>query len=906
MASPDLVALVAVPGRLVSVSASGEVDDLNPEDARALASAGRLLCVHAPSLARRLGLDRLAGLDLLELFAFVHPARFCLPSPRGLAAALDLDVPDDPVDQALALHRALALLLGTLAAPGQRGQAIAARVAAAMGQAGWPWAPAVLQALGGARDGPGSGFDVWTRLPEWEEPPPEGDPLSRPVSEDEARQALAGLLHDAAEARPQQADYAALAAGAFAPRLREGAPSMVLAEAGTGIGKTLGYIAPASVFAAKNGGPVWLSTYTRVLQRQLDRELSRLYPVAAEKAAKVVVRKGRENYLCLLNFEDQARQGPPDRPDRVALGLIARWAEATRDGDMVGGDFPAWAGDLLGVRVSALTDRRGECIHSACPHYRKCFIERGIRKARQAEIVVANHALVMITAARAVEGRDIPLRIVFDEGHHVFDAADGAFSAHLTGVEAADLRRWVRGHEEGRRARVAQRARGLTARISDLVIDDADADRALADAHAAAAALPGEGWLARIQAGNPVGPAETFLSALRTQVLARTRNQVEGSLRRECEKAPALPEVLAAASGLDAALERLQGPLQTLVRRLRDRLDEDAETLDSAARARLDAAARGIERRVGDQVGPWRAMLRELDDITPEGLVDLCAIDRAEGRELDCGLHRHWVDPTQPFARVLLDQAHGALITSATLRDRSHADSDWQMAEMRTGAHHLVLPPRRASLPSPFDYASRTRVFVVTDVRRDAPDDVAAAYRTLFLAAGGGALGLFTAISRLRGVHQRIHEALETAGLDLLAQHVDPLDVGTLIDLFRAERDSCLLGTDAVRDGVDVPGQALRLIVFDRVPWPRPDLLHKARKAAFGGTAYDDMLTRLRLKQAFGRLIRRQDDMGVFVILDAMTPTRLLDAFPDGVAVQRVGLAEAVAGTRQFLDSRRP
>ena len=101
---------------------------------------------------------------------------------------------------------------------------------------------------------------------------------------------------------------------------------------------------------------------------------------------------------------------------------------------------------------------------------------------------------------------------------------------------------------------------------------------------------------------------------------------------------------------------------------------------------------------------------------------------------------------------------------------------------------------------------------------------------------------------------------LEQAGLKLLAQHIDPLDVGTLIDIFRSEEHTCLLGTDAVRDGIDVPGNALRLIVFDRVPWPRPDILTRARRAAFGGRAYDDMQIRFRLKQAYGRLIRRASD----------------------------------------------
>jgi ATP-dependent DNA helicase DinG len=131
---------------------------------------------------------------------------------------------------------------------------------------------------------------------------------------------------------------------------------------------------------------------------------------------------------------------------------------------------------------------------------------------------------------------------------------------------------------------------------------------------------------------------------------------------------------------------------------------------------------------------------------------------------------------------------------------------------------------------------------------------------------------------------------------------VDGLDTGTLVDIFRAEEDACLLGTDAVRDGVDVPGRALRLICFDRVPWPRPTLLHRARKSAYEGGPYDDMITRLRLKQAFGRLVRKNTDRGVFALLDRATPTRLLSAFPDGVEIRRCGLKDAVAATRNFLE----
>jgi ATP-dependent DNA helicase DinG len=98
-----------------------------------------------------------------------------------------------------------------------------------------------------------------------------------------------------------------------------------------------------------------------------------------------------------------------------------------------------------------------------------------------------------------------------------------------------------------------------------------------------------------------------------------------------------------------------------------------------------------------------------------------------------------------------------------------------------------------------------------------------------------------------------------------------------------------------------VPGESLRLVVMERVPWPRPTVLHAARRMAGGGSAYDDRVVRARLAQAFGRLIRRQGDRGVFVILSAAMPSRLLRAFPPGVRVSRVPLDEAIGRVRELL-----
>ena len=297
-------------------------------------------------------------------------------------------------------------------------------------------------------------------------------------------------------------------------------------------------------------------------------------------------------------------------------------------------------------------------------------------------------------------------------------------------------------------------------------------------------------------------------------------------------------------------------------------------------------------------------MLSTLVENTSDQFIDWFGVSRIEGKDTDFGYFRHWLDPTKPLAEIVFKHADGVLVTSASLRDQDLTGSNegWESAFNRFGTKHITTKPINAFHPSPFRYSEDTKVLIIGDVNRNNPIQVAEAYQELFLASGGGGLGLFTAVNRLRAVYSRIGESLEANDISLFAQHVDSLDTGTLIDIFRAEENACLLGTDALRDGIDIPGRSLRLIVFDRVPWPRPTILHKARKDLFGGKTYDDMLTRLKLKQAYGRLLRREGDRGIMVMLDRSLPTRLLNAFPSGVESARISLAEAIENIRAFLD----
>ena len=888
--------------------ASGSTRGLSKGEAVMAAADTPLLLLNAPLVASRLGYPDLSGLDLLELFAFVHPARFCVPTPKGLATALGIEEPAGDGDVPLLLQRAAGKLIETCENPDWPQREGAWSALQSLARLRWPWAQILTPHI--ARPERAEKW-LFSRLPEWEDAQDRPQPGQVLIEEEEIAARLERLTGEGAERREGQRHFARDTGAIFAPRARERQPHILLSQAGTGIGKTLGYLAPASLWAELSGGTVWVSTYTKNLQRQLRRESARAWPAARpDGSPPVVVRKGRENYLCLLNLEDALQGGFGGRAAILAQ-LVARWAAYSQDGDMIGGDLPGWLGTLFRKRgIASLTDQRGECVYAGCPHYRKCFIERAARASAQADLVIANHALVMVNAARAGfgQGRDHaqrPTRIVFDEGHHVFEAADSTFAAALTGAEAIELRRWILGPERNAKGR----RRGLAARLADVASYDEAGGKAIEAAVQAAQSLPSDGWLARLAENAPSGPLEVLLAEVRACTYARDESGgQEAGYGIETEAAQLPGELVEAAGLAEQALAAVRVPLIRLAGRLEAVIEDPPDWLDGQGRARIEGARHSLSWRI-DLLAAWEALLSRLGGPADPEFVDWLAVERGDAREFDVGLHRHWLDPMKPFARVVLEPAHGVMLTSATLTDRDETGPDWAAAIARSGAPHLEIAPRTALADSPFDYAARAEVLIVTDIRKGDLAGLAGAYARLIEASGGGVLGLFTAIRRMRAVHGRIADRLARGGLPLYAQHVDPIDTGTLTDIFRDDPHASLLGTDALRDGVDVPGRSLRCVVMESVPWPRPTILHRARRAAAaeqagGAQRYDDRIIRARIAQAFGRLIRTREDAGHFVMLSPAFPSRLLSAFPEGTPVIRLTLEEALQRVAQGVGNQ--
>jgi ATP-dependent DNA helicase DinG len=906
-----------------------------------------IMTCHAPWVASKIGLAQLPTFDLLELYAFCRPAIFITPTITGLAQAVGVAKPSGLEDSPFTALDICKTMLTDLSQLKDKDKISATNMARAMGQGqdGWAWSPFIMQALGeiyNPTDMPNLKRDmnVFEGLKEWSEEAPPPPNRFDTITGDEARSHLSTILQrrsnsgKQAEARAQQAAYTTRIADNFMPKTADESPHLLIAQAGTGIGKTYGYLTPAQLWTEKNEGQIVVSTYTKNLQRQIGQDFDIFYPDKKERERKVVTQKGRENYLCLLNLEDliAAAQNAQNVKTRIAAGIMARWAEATNDGDLTGNSFPGWLTTLLGRdNTLGLADRRGECIYAACDHYHKCFIEGMNRKAKRADIIVNNHALTMVRAATE-SGDSLPPFIIFDEAHHLFQAADDAYGASLCGLETADLRRWLIGPEDERqRGRSLSRGRGLRKRLEGLVTEDSPPYHDIGKIIVATKqTLPAPGWRKRVFQGDPFGPLEDFLTALCAHVTQRAKDS-NSHYSIECDTFPITENLIEKATALRSDLKKLQQPLQDLAENLRAMIEDEADDLDKDILVRLDRLSVAIEKRSTLMIAAWVTMLEDLISTTPaqgEGdinilpssaslprspglnggdkdkdFIDWFEITRLDGKNYDCGFYRRYKNPMEPFGRSIRHTTHGLVMTSATLKtEKGESESDWLAPEQTLGTKFITdMMPIRLDLPSPFYYAETSKVIIITDIDKRNIMELANAYKAIFEASKGGGLGIFTAIQRLRQVYNAIHDALERQAIPLYGQHMHAIDIGTLTDMFREDENACLLGTDSIRDGIDIIGPSLRMIIFDRVPWPRPTILHRERRAIFGGRAYDEHLTKLRLKQAYGRLIRSESDRGVFVMLDGSTPSRLLDAFPEGVEIQRLKLKDALKEIKGFL-----
>ncbi len=573
------------------------------------------------------------------------------------------------------------------------------------------------------------------------------------------------------------------------------ASEVLVAEAGTGTGKTFAYLVPALLSGAK----VIVSTGTKTLQDQLfDRDIPTVR-AALGVPVSVALLKGRANYVCRYHLDRTRSEGRLVSRDAARqLHAIAAFAMRSQSGDKselaeVAEDAPIW------IQV---TSTRENCLGSDCPRYKDCFVMDARRRAMDADVVVVNHHLFFADLVLRDEGAGELLpasnAVILDEAHQLPETASLFFGESVSTAQLLELAR---------------------------------------DARLAAAAH------ARDFAPLPES----------TQALEKAARE----LRLECGEIPGRMQAKAmgANDGFRLALERTAESLAVLTERLALQAERHADldnchnrALELGQRLRRWQAGNGGERVRWVEVFSQTAAL----NATP---LSVASIFR---KQLDAG-NRAWI------------------FTTATLGvgdDFSHFCNRMGLDDART-----------LRWESPFDFEHQALLYLP----RGMPDPNTAGYTAavvaaalpLIRAAGGRAFCLFTSLRAMREAHRRLQEALGAESLDFPLLVQGEGSRSELLERFRTLGNAVLVGSHSFWEGVDVRGDALSLVVIDRIPFAPPDdPVLAARIEALereGGSGFLDYQlpeAAINLKQGVGRLIRDESDRGVMMLCDPRLLTR--------------------------------
>jgi len=586
--------------------------------------------------------------------------------------------------------------------------------------------------------------------------------------------------------RMAQAVLRALEGGAAPP------PSarMLVAEAETGIGKTLAYLVPALL----SGQKVVVSTGTLNLQEQIVKKDLPFIRQHLKADLKAVCVKGRQNYACLYRCQ-QLLSSP--QVQLFAGGgeakRLAEWLGRTTSGDRA---ELSWLADASPLWEQVSTSA-SKCLGNNCPENANCFISRLRKQAAAAQLLIVNHHLFFSDLAiRRFGNAEVLPRyqaVIFDEAHHLENIATTYFGTTFSHYQLLDL-------------------------VKDIEL--------MADGQ-----LSGDARQKTIQIAR----------ALATQA-----GQFALIFPRERGRFP-LPELIEATPDWGAAVEALQQALAGLHRQL-DSSELNHDAWDSA------------RRRCGE--------LQEALTRTSTNL-DHAFVYWAERREKTISLSAAPIEVAPELQKYLYSQVASLIFTSATLTAGGSFSYLFKRLGLPEGTETL-------SLPTPFDYPRRTRLYLP---RLGFPEPNATGYAgaiqaetlALLQASRGRALLLFTSISAMRQMGEFLSPRLAHP---LLMQGDAPK--ASLLDTFRQQTDSVLLAVASFWEGVNVPGESLSCVIIDKLPFEVPsDPVIMARinriKEEHGHPFYEFQIPRaiLALRQGLGRLMRAQDDRGLLAVMDS-------------------------------------
>lgn len=584
----------------------------------------------------------------------------------------------------------------------------------------------------------------------------------------------------------------------------------LLVQAGTGTGKSLGYLVPAIVSAQHSEKPIIVATATLALQSQIvHRDIPRLLEALGdqpEHETDVAILKGRNNYACLHKveggypeddgdtlFEMDAATGATGKLGEEILRLRS-WVQTTDTGDrdelLPGVSDRAWRQ----VSVTA-----SECLGRKCPLIEECFSENARAQAADADIVITNHALLAINAFEGVNVLPEHEVVIIDEAHELADRVTGAVTGGLSPLMVSKVARSVRKHTTADHKALEQAA---------LKLDDA---------------LNGV-------------PAELMARGLPDRVAA-AMEQVRDAARS------ALTDTKAGEKDADAGRQMTRASLT-----------EVHDTAEKMLQADPQHQVIWVSRQGSWE--PGRGYVAASDD--DPATLNIAPISVAG------------------YLREGLFDGRTVVLTSATLAlGESFEATAGALGLMGSGA------PRWDAIDvgSPFNYPKQGVLYLASDLPkpgRGVSTEQLDRIVELVVASGGGALGLF---SSKRGAELAAEYVRERTDLNILLQGESSLRA--LVKEFVEDTNSCLFGTMSLWQGVDAPGDSCRLVIMDRIPFPRPDdPLSQARSRAVaqnggnGFMAVSATHAAVRMAQGAGRLVRSVNDRGVVAVLDSRIATQ--------------------------------
>ncbi|RKY58809.1 MAG: helicase [Candidatus Latescibacterota bacterium] len=632
-------------------------------------------------------------------------------------------------------------------------------------------------------------------------------------------QRLSGYEH-----RPQQVLMAKAVCRAF----NKG--EVILAEAGTGTGKSLAYLVPAVLWCAANDDRTVVSTHTKNLQDQLFFKDIPFLRDALGVPFRAALVKGRGNYLCRRRWERLFRDGLSElsRQERRLLLHLVLWAHETETGDI-----EEHAGFPRGELWGKLCSEAGSCLGNGCPFYEVCFVTSARRKALGSHIIVVNHSLVFSDLAAEHSVLGDYRNVIFDEAHTLEKVASQHLGRELSPwrLRSAISKLYERGEAES----------GMLA---------------LLGAELKATDVPGRSAiLGKIEelivlCGEVREAGERFFGEL----AERLPDPGPYGAKVRIRDGRFFEEVL-------EHLERLLCGLRSLYEGLNvlgGWLEEEKEW-----RAEIEGAR--------DAVGELAEDLKFTTEVGREDFVYWAELPPGRKEVKLCSAPLD----VAPFLEEFYGKMKTVVMTSATLA--VGGDFGYMIERLGLGGSQAGRV-RTLRVGSPFDYESQVLVCVPTFLpspkEEGYEEAVEEVLRTLTLEVRRGTLALFTSHRMLRDVHGSLREELGDEGVLLLGQGLDG-PRSFLAKRFREEVGSVLLGTDSFWEGVDVPGEALEVLVIVRLPFSVPteplveakcERLRKEGRDPFWEYSLPEAV--IKFRQGFGRLIRHRKDRGVVVVLD--------------------------------------